>query len=543
VAYGTAEGGSELTTIHIQDVTTGATLPDALPYAGGGTSPQALVWDSDESGVTYARYPAPQPGSAVQLFDVALYHHPLGAAAAADRAVFGVGYSAIAEYRLLASADGTSAAALVNKGDGGYAEVYLRSGGDWRRVLDESYAITTASFVGNRLFAIATAGSQRGRIVAVAADGSVADVLGEGEWAIGSLAPILDGFLAVRVLGTRWRVDHYDSLGNLVRTVPLPAEGVGIGGIASSASSADALIEYSGWSLPRRWAKYSATSGEISAIFEVEPAADYSRIEARAIEATSQDGTKVPVFVISLAGTPLDGSAPALLNGYGGFGLSSAPSFVGPYLAWLERGGILAYAILRGGSEFGEAWHQQGKGRNKQNVFDDFYAAAQALVAQRYTSPGKLGAMGRSNGGLLMGAQITQHPEAFRAVVSFVGIYDMLGHEDFPNGKYNVTEYGSKASERDFRALYGYSPYHHVRQGVAYPAVLMETGVNDPRVAPWQSRKFAAALQAATTSARPILLLTRTGAGHGIGAPFSQRVGNTALALTFFVHELAPPAR
>ena len=231
-------------------------------------------------------------------------------------------------------------------------------------------------------------------------------------------------------------------------------------------------------------------------------------------------------------------TAPAILNGYGGFAISRGPAFIGPYLAWLERGGILAYSNIRGGGEFGEDWHQKGKGMYKQNVFDDFYAAAQALVEQRYTSANKLGIMGGSNGGLLMGAEITQHPEAFRAVVSLVGIYDMFGHEDFPNGKYNVTEYGSKSNEAEFKALYSYSPYHHVKKGVPYPAVFMETGVNDPRVAPWQSRKFAAALQAATTSDRPILLVTRTGAGHGVGAPFSQRVGNTALALTFFANEL-----
>src|SRR5262249_33668860 len=234
----------------------------------------------------------------------------------------------------------------------------------------------------------------------------------------------------------------------------------------------------------------------------------------------------------------VDGTAPAILGGYGGFGINTRPSFVGPYLTWLERGGILAYANIRGGGEFGEDWHQNGKGIRKQNVFDDFHAAAEALVEQHYTSESHLGSLGGSNGGLLMGAEITQHPEAFRAVVSFVGIYDTLRHEEFPNGKFNVTEYGSTANEKEFQTLYSYSPYHHIKKGVAYPAVFMETGVNDPRVAPWQSRKFAAALQEATSSGRPILLVTRTGAGHGVGQPFSQRVGNTALALTFFANEL-----
>jgi len=180
----------------------------------------------------------------------------------------------------------------------------------------------------------------------------------------------------------------------------------------------------------------------------------------------------------------------------------------------------------------------------KQHVFDDFHAAAQALVAGGWTNPSRLGARGESNGGLLMGAQITQHPETYRAVVGFVGIYDILRHQTFPNGAYNVTEYGTTDNEAQFTALFAYSPLHHVQPGTAYPAVLLETGVNDPRVAPWQSRKFAAALDAATSSQHPIVLVTRTGAGHGVGAPFSQRVGNAAMALTFFAHELglAPAA-
>ena len=199
---------------------------------------------------------------------------------------------------------------------------------------------------------------------------------------------------------------------------------------------------------------------------------------------------------------------------------------------------MLAFANLRGGGEFGEAWHEAGKGVKKQNVFDDFYAAAQALIDKGWTTTGLLGATGASNGGLLMGAELTQHPETYRAIVSFVGIYDMTRHEIFPNGAYNVTEYGSTSDPTDFAALYAYSPLHHVVSGTHYPAVLLETGVNDSRVAPWQSRKFAAALQAAATGDRPILLVTREDAGHGVGAPFSQRVGNDALALTFFAKEL-----
>jgi prolyl oligopeptidase len=215
------------------------------------------------------------------------------------------------------------------------------------------------------------------------------------------------------------------------------------------------------------------------------------------------------------------------------------PEFVGTNLAWLERGGVYAVANIRGGDEFGETWHRQGRLTAKQNVFDDFDAAAQALVSAGWTSPRHLGIIGGSNGGLLMGAELIQHPPQFRAVVSFVGIYDTLRHQLWPNGVYNEREYGTVADAAQFRALYAYSPYYNVRPQTQYPAVLLETGENDPRVAPWQSRKFAGALQAATTSGLPVLLLTRRAAGHGnIGASFSQRVGNAAATLMFFDTEL-----
>jgi len=537
VAYGTAEGGSELTTIRFQELASGKTLADALPYSGGGTSPSTLAWDADERGVTYMRYPPPRDGAPVRQFDAVLVHHVLGGAAT-DAPVFGEGYSAIAEYQLLTSADGQHTVALAKKGDGGPWEVFLRSGSGWQRALDESAGVTTATYVGDRLLAVASGGTPRGRVVALAPDGKASDLLAEGDWAIQSLAPIGSGFLVVRTSGPDWRVDQHASGGALVRTVPLPSQGIRIEEIASESGAEAAILAYSGWTFPTRWARYDAGSGELTTVFEVEPAADYSLVEVARIEATSRDGTRIPVTVLALDARARDGLAPTVLHGYGGFGAPTAPGFLGAGLAWLERGGVLAYANIRGGSEFGEAWHEAGKRTRKQNVFDDFHAAAQALIEQGWTSRERLGAQGGSNGGLLMGAQLTQHPETYRAIVSFVGIYDMLRHETFPNGAYNVTEYGSTGDATEFAALLAYSPLHRVKTGTAYPAVLLETGVNDPRVAPWQSRKFAAALQAATSADRPILLVTRTDAGHGVGAPFSQRVGNAALAMTFFAREL-----
>jgi len=537
VAYGTAEGGSELTTIRFLDVETGETLAEPLPYAGGGTSPSALAWDADERGVIYMRFPIPPEGQPMRQFDAALFHHTLDRSEP-DVAVLGEGYSPIAEYRLLTSADGRQVAALAKKGDGGTWDVFLRSDDSWRHALDESAGVTTATYVGDRLLVVATAGTPRGRILAIGPDGNESELVAEGDTAIESVAPFGSGFLVVRCWGPDWRVDQYDASGAVVRQVPLPKEGIHVEGIASEAGNEAALIAYSGWTTPTRWMRYDGRTGESETVFEVEPAADYSKVRVERIEATSKDGTAIPVVVLSLDRRPDSGPAPTILNGYGGFGVRYAPRFIGPRLAWLERGGVLAFANLRGGGEFGEAWHEAGMRTSKQNVFDDFHAAARALIDSGWTTTGLLGAQGGSNGGLLMGAQLTQHPETCQAIVSFVGIYDMPRHETFPNGAYNVTEYGSTTDPAEFEALYAYSPLHRVVPGTRYPAVLLETGVNDSRVAPWQSRKFAAALQAAASGDRPILLVTREDAGHGVGAPFSQRVGNEALALTFFASEL-----
>jgi prolyl oligopeptidase len=267
--------------------------------------------------------------------------------------------------------------------------------------------------------------------------------------------------------------------------------------------------------------------------------ADMSDVEVVRDTCTSKDGTRVPMSVLRKKGTTLDGANPTLLTGYGGFGVSRKPRLRPWYRAWLERGGVLAEANLRGGGELGAAWHDAGKLTNKQNVFDDFAACARALVDRGYTVPARLAITGRSNGGLLMGAAIVQHPELFRAAVAGVGIYDMLRTELSPNGAFNVTEYGSVKVEAELRALLSYSPLHNVKDGTAYPAVLFMTGANDPRVDPYHSRKMTARLQAATSSERPVLLRASRDTGHGMGTPLSAEIEETTDMLAFLLHEVA----
>jgi len=326
-----------------------------------------------------------------------------------------------------------------------------------------------------------------------------------------------------------------------VRVVALPATGIGLGTVASSSTSPDALITYRGWTIPERWVSYNAASGALQTIFELAPAGDYSDIVATRSEAVSKDGARVPLTILHHKSVTPNGERPTILYAYGGFGVLQQPNFLGSTLAWLERGGVYAVANIRGGGEFGEPWHQGGMGHQKQNCFDDFYAAAQALHESGWTRPDKLGIMGGSNGGLLVAASLVQHPQAFQAVVGLVGVYDSLGHEGFPNGTYNIPEYGNSQIPSDFQAIRAYSPLQNVKPGTPYPAVLLQTGENDLRVAPWQTRKFGAALQAATTSGKPVLLITQTNAGHGAGASFSQKVGKTALALAFLAQQLGLP--
>lgn len=541
LAYGTAEGGSEMTTIHVLDVATGETLPDTLPWAGGGTTPQALAWDPDGRGFIYARFAAPAKGHPVRQFDAVLAHHALGRSASADTVVFGKGYSKVAEYFLVTSPKGQTAV-LAYIGDGGPAEVYLRHGMDFQRVLGHSADVHEAAWVHGKLFVASFQGAPRGKILAIDEAGKAHTVLDQAKGALQQIAPLGHGFLVVRSWGPDWWVEQYGADDQLVRRVPLPAHGIGIDGIAAESGQQNALISYSGWTTPAHWVQYDGASGKLRTVFKVTPAADYSQVKSLVIEGTSKDGTRIPVTVLAMPGTTPNGQRPTILYSYGGFDIPIRPGFIGPNLLWLERGGVLAFANIRGGNEFGEAWHEQGQKLNKQNVFDDFYAASQALEQAHWTDAKHLGILGGSNGGLLMGASLVQHPHAFRAVVSRVGIYDMIRHETvFDNGAYNVSEYGTVANPAQFEATLAYSPLQNAKPDTPYPAVLMSTGANDPRVAPWQSRKFAATLQADSSSGLPVLLLTRMHAGHGIGAPFSQRLDDTAIGLTFFAHELGLP--
>ena len=333
------------------------------------------------------------------------------------------------------------------------------------------------------------------------------------------------------------RVRVFDHAGRLQSTLPL-APVSSVGSLMRTAGDA-VLFRTETYLTPPAWMRVDPSlQTPVATALRDEAPVRYDDAEVVTETATSRDGTHVPVMVIRRRGTQLDGRNPTLLGGYGGYGVSMTPTYSPTNRLWLDRGGVVAVAILRGGGEFGEDWHRGGNLTHKQNVFDDFIAAAERLIALGYTTPAHLAIRGRSNGGLLMGAALTQRPELFRAVYAGVGIYDMLRVERDPNGAFNVTEFGTVTEPEQFRALFAYSPYHHVTDGAAYPAVLLTTGEHDGRVNPAHSRKMAARLQAASAPGRPVLLRVSARSGHGMGSSRSEVIAEQTDVWAFLFEQL-----
>jgi prolyl oligopeptidase len=327
----------------------------------------------------------------------------------------------------------------------------------------------------------------------------------------------------------------YELDGSNEKTVPIPQ----VSNVSVLAAGKDlALVNIGTYTQLSKWYKYDKASNQIAATnLNPEAPFNFDDMEVTRDFAVSKDGTKVPLNIVHKRGIALDGSHPTILYGYGGYGVSEVPHARPVLRAWYDLGGIYVDTNLRGGGEYGDEWHKAGNLTKKQNVFDDFAACAQYLIEHKYTSTPKLGMLGGSNGGLLMGAMITQHPELMTAVVSEVGIYDAVRSELWPNGLFNTTEFGTVKNPEQFKALLAYSPYHHVVNGTKYPAILLTAGMNDGRVAPYNSFKFAARLQAASAPGNPILLRINS-FGHGIGSSLDQQVSDLTDVYSFFAYAL-----
>jgi prolyl oligopeptidase len=560
VAAAVSENGSEDSAAHIFEVDTSKELPDVVPRVNFATAAGSIAWKPDSSGFYYTRYPQgnERPPEDANFYQQ-VYFHKLGTDAKQDTYVTGKDFPRIAEIRLTTSDDGRWLLAAVANGDGGqFAHYVMDSGGKWTQITHFDDGIVSVKFgPGDRsadasLYLLSRKNASRGQILRLPLaqlDLAQAKVVvpqnsGSGSdessrASIENFVPVWGRLYVIDILGGPSRVRIFDNQGQSLPAPPLPPisnveQVVSIGG-------GDVLFYTSTYIDPPAWYRFDAASGKANrtALFETSPM-KFEDAEVAREFSTSKDGTRVPLNIIRLKGTKLDGTIPTLLTGYGGYGISTKPAFYG-YRArmWLDQGGVFVEANIRGGAEYGEEWHKAGNLTHKQNVFDDFLACAQYLIDEKYTSPAHLSILGGSNGGLLMGAAFTQRPDLFRAVVSYVGIYDMLRVELDPNGTFNVTEFGTVKDPDQFKALYAYSPYHHVKDGTAYPAILMPTGENDHRVDPMQSRKMTARLQTANSSDHPILLRTTSSAGHGlIGAALEEQIEQDTDIFSFLFDQL-----
>jgi prolyl oligopeptidase len=554
VAAALTESGSEDCSAHIFEVATGKELSDVVPRVNFATAGGSLDWKADGSGFYYTRYPqgSERPPEDANFYQQ-VYYHQVGADPKQDTYVIGKDFPRIAEIQLHASDDGRWLVAAVANGDGGeFAHYLMDSSGQWTQVTHFEDGIVSAK-VGDdgNLYLLSRKNAPRGQILRLPLahpDLAQAKVIvpqspgsGSEEAARASIenfVPTSGHLYVIDIMGGPSRVRTFDDTGHALAAPPLPT--ISAIGEVVSVGKGDVLFYTSTYLNPPAWYRFDAASGKSTrtGLYETSPV-KFDDAEVVRVFATSKDGTRVPLNIIQRKGAKLDGDNPVLMDGYGGYGISMKPFFVGSQArVWLDQGGILATTVLRGGGEYGEEWHKAGNLTHKQNVFDDFIACGQYLVENKYTSPAHLAIIGGSNGGLLMGAAFTQRPDLFRAVVSFVGIYDMLRVELDPNGAFNVTEFGTVKDPEQFKALYAYSPYHHVKDGTAYPAILFLTGENDHRVNPLQSRKMTARLQAANRSDHPILLRTTAAAGHGIGTALDEEIEQGADAYAFLFDQL-----
>jgi prolyl oligopeptidase len=544
--------GSEDGSLHIFDVTTAKETGEVIPRVQYPTGGGSLAWAADGTGFYYTRYPGPERPAEEQHFYQRIYFHQLGADPEGDTYVAGRDFPKVAEIALDNQQNSRVIVAAVANGDGGEFAHYLIGPGHSVTQVTRFEDQITAVVAGpdDNLYLVSRQNAPHGKLLRLPVSDPVLahaiEIVPQGEPVLqgggefgGTPVVVTQRGLYVRELvGGPSRVARFDHDGRPRGLLPSP-EVAAIGQVVPL-NDGTILYSVSTYLQPTYFSRFDEATGK-SELSKLAPTSPVKFDDAEVVRtfATSKDGTKVPITIIREVGTKLDQANPVLLNGYGGYNISLTPRFLGAdRRLWLDGGGVYVVANLRGGGEYGEEWHRLGALTRKQNVFDDFIAAARYLIDQHYTTPERLAIIGGSNGGLLMGASFTQHPDLFRAVVSQVGIYDMLRVELDPNGAFNTTEFGSVKDADQFQALYSYSPYHHVVAGTRYPAIFMATGENDGRVNPMHSRKMIARLQAAPAPGRSAYLSINSLAGHGIGSALSIRVNQSADYIAFLFDQL-----
>lgn len=564
VAVSLSKGGSESGDLHVYEVATGKELGAPIARVHGGTAGGSLAWNASATGFWYTRYPRKGERDDKDLdFFQQVYFHDLGKPESTDRYALGKTLPRIAEIELETSRDGRFVLAGVKNGDGGEHAFYVldskahKDGAGekgWLKVSDFADQVVGAQLGDDGgLWLRSIQGAPRGKLLRTAPDkpdlAKAAVMVPESDRVIQTFVARKSRLFVADLVGGPSATRVFELKGGkatALEELPLPPVS-SVRQIVALDGNDGVLIRTQSYTEAPAWYSVDALFGDKKVKFVQAPVrktelfqtskADFADTEVVRETCTSKDGTKVPINILRRKGVALNGNNPTLLYGYGGYSISLSPRFQPKYRPWLEAGGVLAIANLRGGGEFGDSWHEQGKLVKKQNVFDDFYACARYLVESKHTSPQKLAIMGGSNGGLLMGAAMTQHPEAFRAVVSHVGIYDMLRVETTPNGAFNVPEFGTVKDKAQFDALFAYSPYHRVQDGAAYPAVMFMTGANDPRVDPYHSRKMTARLQAASPKSL-VLLRTSGDTGHGMGTPLKAQIEEEVDQYAFLFEQL-----
>ena len=532
VAYGIRQGGADELTIKFRNVDTGHDLPDVLPKARY----EDVSITPGEKGIYYSRQEATGPR---------VYYHAMGSNSATDRQIFGHGYGPDKGISAELSEDGRFLLITVYYGSAAeQTDLYLqdvKAGGPIRPIVKNVHAQFMGEVGGGAVFISTDLNAPRGRIFSA----SLAEP-GRAHWKeiIPQSDSVIRSFgLAGGKLMVNYTRDATSSLkifnreGRAEGQIAFPTLGT-VSGISGRWNSDNAFFQFNSFAVPPTIYQYNVKTGHRSGWAQMKVPLDTGDFELKQVWYHSKDGTRVPMFLLYKKGLKPDGKVPTLMTAYGGFDISMTPTFNPEAVVWGEEGGLFALPNLRGGGEFGEAWHRAGMFQHKQNVFDDFYAAAEWLIRNGYTNPSKLAITGRSNGGLLMGAAMTQRPHLFRAVVCGFPLLDMLRYQKFLVARFWVSEYGSTDNPAQFKYIYAYSPYQHVRKGVRYPAALFVSGDSDTRVAPLHARRMCALMQWANASGKPILLHYDTSAGHSGGLPLPKQIGETARETEFLLWQL-----
>ena len=543
MAYATSESGSDWQQIRIMDVEQGGDLPDVIKWCKFTSIP----WLPDGSGFFYTRFP--EPGTVPKEDAVnfsKIYLHKLGTDQSEDQLIYERPDFKQLGFSSRITEDGTYLLLHVSLGTNPENRVYYRelnSQGEFIRLLDENDAMYR--FIGNdgSLFYFHTTyQAPNGRVIAIDVDNpgreNWQELIAESQDVLQGVTMVNNQFVAMYLHNAFGQVKLFQRDGSPAGEIELPTLG-SLAGMSGKREHKEMFLGFTSYLYPTTVFRYDFESGKLVKYWAPDVDFNPDEYETKQVFYPSKDGTKVPMFITHKKGVKLDGSNPTVLYGYGGFNASSTPNFSVSNLVWLEAGGVYAVACLRGGSEYGQTWHRAGMLEQKQNVFDDFIAAAEWLIENKYTKVEKLAIMGRSNGGLLVAACMTQRPDLFGAVVCWVPVIDMLRYHRFTAGRYWTGEYGDAEKYPDhFRFMLAYSPLHNVKFGTVYPPVIVMTAESDDRVVPMHSKKFAATLQAAAGGDNPIYLRVESKAGHGAGKPTSKLIDEQADIYAFLWDQL-----